>query len=113
MELTYWYQSIQEIRRAHSGHWFDRDTLRFFKSRISEVVYGGRFFVTSEKSPNDKRRYSIRIAHSDGRIDTIGGFQGYATSKSAHKAAEELGSPYLKALRSLNDEDRHRVIYGH
>lgn len=99
----YVYNSIADVKRANAeggGHWFDRDTMRFFNCRIETgIVKCGsvgegaaqRFtkarFITSEKGPHESRRsYSIREAQPDGDIDTIGEFQGYTTLRAAKAA---------------------------
>ena len=78
---------IEEANRYAGQHFFDPDTMRFFKSRISAHVYYGRIFVTSEKGPDEIRRYTVRRQRRNGSMDTLGEFQGYATSRQAHKAA--------------------------
>lgn len=51
--------NITEIKRANKAaglHWFEPETLDFFKSRISGEVYegpGGVYFVTSERYSRD------------------------------------------------------------
>ena len=59
------FVSMYDLRGAvaESGnHFFDRDTLRFFRSRIGNNIYGGRLFVTSEQGEdNSSRRYTIRM----------------------------------------------------
>lgn len=88
--------TIRQIRganRAAGQHWFDPDTLAFFNSRIHQRVYGGRFFVTSERDdyPNGawdgERRYTVRRAEDDGTISTFGEFGQYPTAREAHSAA--------------------------
>lgn len=84
------FSSISEIMTAHTGHWFDASTLRFFSSRISQRVYpapGGAYFVSSEASPGEGRRYSVRFADSSGDITTVGEFQEYTYRSTAHAAA--------------------------
>ncbi len=89
------YATISEVRAANAQlghHWFDRDTLRFFHSRISTGVFGGRYFVSSEKGPGMARRYSVRIANDDGSIDTVGDFQQDATLAQAKARARYLAT---------------------
>ena len=72
--MTREYRDIGEIEAANAaaGHYFfSPDTMRFFKSRILEGVYGGRYFVTSERGPGMARRYTIREATSEGHIKTV------------------------------------------
>lgn len=73
--------SIEEIiRRYQPGqgrHWFDRDTLRFFRSRLPQgglESEHGVFFVTSEQPPHGRRQYSVRKLVGPGDIDTVGAF---------------------------------------
>ena len=84
------YTSIEGIKRANlrnHGHWFDKDTLRFFKSRILPTVYHGKYFISSERYSSDTmRRYTIRVADENGSIDTVGEFQAYRTRYAAIKA---------------------------
>jgi hypothetical protein len=100
----YIYNSIADVKRANAesgGHWFDRDTMRYFKTRIETgIVKCGsvgegaahRFtrarFVSSEQGPHDHspRAYTIREAQPDGGIDTVGEFQQYKTLRAAKAA---------------------------
>ena len=87
------YKSIQDIQKANkeiNNHWFDKSTMRFFNSRVGSKVYGGKYFISSEKSPYiTSRKYTIRIC-VNGEIDTVGGFMAYRTRKAAEKAIKEL-----------------------
>ncbi len=78
--------------RQPDGHWFDRDTLRFFRSRIGQqhALADGRWlFITSEQGPTNVRNYSVRVMAVDGDIDTVGEFQAYTrnTVRAAFKCA--------------------------
>lgn len=96
------YTSIAQIKYANRqlGHYFfDADTLRFFSSRVHDEVYGGKYFVTSERDDSDafvsaawggERRYTVRVANADGSIDTVGQFGQYASRSGAHAAAMRL-----------------------
>jgi hypothetical protein len=53
-------RQIKQANRAAGQYWFSPATMRFFKSRVLEGVYGGRYFVTSEKGPSGVRLYSVR-----------------------------------------------------
>jgi uncharacterized protein (DUF1330 family) len=87
---------IKTANKAADGHWFDADTLRFFRSKVLPTVYegpGGVFFVTSEQyasmdGPLHPRRYSVRqFDPSDSSVDTVGDFQQYGTADAAKQAA--------------------------
>ncbi len=87
------YTNIRQIEAANAKlghHFFEDATLRFFKSRIGSTIYSGRYFITSERGPDDVRRYSIREAHDDGRIKTLGDFGAYDTSAQAARAIQGI-----------------------
>jgi len=61
-----------------SGHWFDKSTMNFFKSRVTgnykRIDDNNAFFITTEKGPSGVRNATIRraelvkyIRESDGR----------------------------------------------
>ena len=94
------FVSMYDLRGAvaESGsHFFDRDTLRFFRSRIGSKLYGGRLFVTSEQAGDDSpRRYTIRMVRQyldRPMLDVtkVGGFQHFRTYDAAHSTARRLG----------------------
>jgi hypothetical protein len=60
-------------RTNGNGHFFDVDTMRFFKSRIGAVCIkdGIWFFITSEKPPHGDRAYCVRRMELNGNINTI------------------------------------------
>ena len=95
--------TLDQIKRAAylaGSYWFDRPTLRYFSSRISERVYpvpGGALFVSSEKfkglyADDGDRLYTVRSCSADGVIDTVGEFQQWNTAKQAHTRAVWLQS---------------------
>jgi hypothetical protein len=73
------YKTVAEIRSANKAlghHFFDKDTMEFFRSAVYNDVYGGRYFITSEQfvaSDGEAfpREYTIREAHDDGSIETV------------------------------------------
>ncbi|KKL87015.1 hypothetical protein LCGC14_1938930 [marine sediment metagenome] len=99
------FKSVGAIQRAHEkvgGRWFSPENMDFFRSRVYPGVYGGRFFVTSEKQGGCltgntyPRLYTVREATPDGDIGTPGEFQEFSTLKKAQAAAEELATPTEK-----------------
>jgi len=92
----YWFTSIADVKRANAEighHWFEIQTMRFFQSRISQNLIGGRWFISSERGWDDVRRYTVRVVRANGEIDTEGGFdafQAYATSAQATAAAQKF-----------------------
>jgi hypothetical protein len=84
------FNNITEVKKANkeiSQHFFDRDTLAFFGSKVYPDLYtvaGRQFFVTSEDNFNrTEKGYTIREAMPDGDIQTIGEFLQYATKEQA------------------------------
>jgi len=88
-------QQIKDANKATGLYWFEPESMRFFKSRVSEKVYptkdGGAYFVSSERGPSNVRAYTIRKCRADGYIRTAPcGFQAHKTRRIAHKCAAEL-----------------------
>ncbi len=82
---------LKRMAAGVGSHWFDPDTLRFFKSRVSREAYQGAdgrwYFVSSEQAPQASRLYSVR-AVDDGwaNIESYGGFQAFETRAQAYSA---------------------------
>jgi len=97
-------------QRNPKGHWFDRDTLRFFKSRIGVHEWGADghlYFVSSEKNSglytDHARAYSVRKMDKDtGDISTVGQFQEHKTRSQAVSAMRQAAWPNSK--RKLEGE---------
>ncbi len=94
--------------RNPKGHWFDADTLRFFQCRIGKEIWttdkAPVYFVTSEKSMGDDRRYSSRVMDVKGNVETIGEFNSYtrSTAETITKiAADKKISAKVTGLGSL------------
>lgn len=72
------------------GHYFDQDTMSFFKSDIHEIERTRSLnwvFITSERGPHMKTwRYSVRLmCNESGKIETLGPF-----CEMTHKKAREI-----------------------
>ena len=84
----------------NSGHFFDVDSMRWFRSRISWgsliKTQRGYAFISSEKYENAMtgdsapRTYTIREWNTDSGIETVGAFQEYATARDARVALHTL-----------------------
>lgn len=93
-------QEIKEVNKASGRFFFERDTLRYFDGRTHSALYGGSYFVTSEKGPTGVRRFTVRVAQENGEILTVGGFDGfgvYETRHDAHLVARECGEEFERA----------------
>lgn len=75
------------------GHWFDADTMKFFKTKLPLEAYetdNGRFFITRETDPSGKTAYSVREQDHTGDIKTVYDFHSFATKASAMAALKEV-----------------------
>lgn len=107
------FYTVADIERHAAGHthWFDRDTKRFFNSRLGFNVYRTAnpffwLFVTSERNSwgNHPRLYSVRSYDSRTReVDTVGEFQGYNSSAGANRAARRIAQTITPNLEDLHD----------
>ena len=93
------FRTLADIKAANASsgqrYWFSPDTMRFFRSIADRGVIGGRYFVTSEQyvpydGDPDPRRFTVRVAHDDGTIGTVGDFQAHDTLGQARAAARAL-----------------------
>lgn len=69
-------------RNNPDGHWFDRGTMRFFKTKLPRNGFDGNagvLFITRETNPSGVTRFSVRRQMYDGRIDTVGEFHSFLT----------------------------------
>jgi hypothetical protein len=90
---------LPEIKRRNRDagfHFFDRDALRFFGSKILSYTWarkdGTTFFVTSERRPasDDPRRYTVRVFNpKTNTVSTHGRFLQYETRGAAFIAARD------------------------
>jgi hypothetical protein len=82
---------VRSVNARAGQHWFEPATMRFFRSRVGDTLYGQRYFVSSEQFDyNSPRLYTVRELNDDGGIDTVGEFQGYTTRAQAIGAIRRL-----------------------
>jgi len=85
-------QIISEAQSAGS-HFFDEATLRFFSSRIHSKIYGGCYFITSERDnyrDSNPRFYTIRKYEGGLKVETVGEFCQYTSKAQAISAVKKL-----------------------
>lgn len=97
MKLT-----ISELKIKHAnngGKFFDRDTMKFFSTKIETNIYKSGHFITSEKEgfESTKRMFSVRFIEHDYRISTVGRFGQFKTKQQA--------VDFIKELKNLNEGD--------
>lgn len=72
------FRSFPELRKAvvdSGSHFFDKDAMEFFNSRIQPELFGNLFFITSEAMDDGPREYSVRWVYRVTESD-------YSTPKS-------------------------------
>lgn len=91
------YETLSQVRSANKAagqHWFDPDTMRFFKSRIYGVMGTNslacnRYFISSEANPEGVRRFTVRMVNIFDGIETVGEFHSHRTQSQALRALWE------------------------
>jgi len=82
---------VRRINKEKGMHFFDRDTMRFFSSRIEtkNFLIDGKYFITSEqRDMTQRRRYTVRKFNPEtGSITTVGDFQQFGSAAEARKGA--------------------------
>lgn len=81
---------IIEANKAAGLFFFSPATMRLFRSRILSEVIQGCLFVTSERAPDQPRRFTVRQAWADGKVETLGEFQQFATAREAKSWAKRI-----------------------
>lgn len=92
-------RAVKEAAASAGSHYFDADTLRFFKARLSPCVRtlpdGSALVVESVRRWGDARRhYRVVRVSPTGQVERLTGIDGPApchwTSKGAHAYAARL-----------------------
>ncbi len=116
MTTTTTFRTMADVRRANKAignHWFERDTMRFFDSRVESTLYGGRYFITSEQFHGSQgslpRRFTLRRVEPDGSIEDESAFQAYSTIELARVAARiATHQPTTRSEQARAQWDAHR-----
>ena len=105
--------SIDEIERRHTGHFFDANAKRFFRSRMPQTGYrvGNKaWFITSEQFADfhgyvAARKYTVRVIDWDtGRLlDNVGEFNTM-TKSEAQTAMKHAIAEAVKMAEFVRDE---------
>lgn len=84
--------SIKSVNKAKGMHFFEKQAMRFFNSRVQSEVFpteNGAVFVTSERNDGYPRMYTTRHINEDtGCIETLGEFQEFKSRNGALAAAK-------------------------
>ena len=103
---------LKEMSQAAGSHFFDRGTMRSFRSRILPHVYtgpGGVYFVSSEQHEGDPRRFTVRkFDPTTAKINTFGEF-GKWSEAGAKSLAREAAAAQTPICHQCGGE---RMKYG-
>lgn len=90
-------EEVKQSNREHGFHYFSRDTMRFFSSRVSDRAYkvGDKaYFITSEKhrlTANNPRKWTIRVIDLiTGKVNTVGRFQEFNSHREAEAQLKQI-----------------------
>lgn len=61
--------AVRSALRSAGSHYFDRDSVRFFRAKTHGDVSGGRFWVESIQSGTEPRRYRVSWVSKYVRAD--------------------------------------------
>lgn len=78
-----------------AGHWFDADTMRFFKTKLPDLAYetpAGVLFLTRETNPRGLTAYTVRRQVVNGDIETVGEFHAHPTKARGMRALKDAAS---------------------
>lgn len=82
--MGYTITEMKERNQEKGFYFFERDTMRFFRSRIETQANNGGYFITSEKPPHGPRQFTLRRFNWEtGDIDTVGEFMQYRSREEA------------------------------
>lgn len=108
------YKTITEIKRHNKEigrHFFDRDAMICFNSKIESGVIRGRYFITSEIDLMNEKKYSVRMC-IDGRIEDVGGYHYWNTKQGAEGFIKELPKYFPEAFELARSEFNGREPAG-
>lgn len=84
---------MRSYDRHNCGHFFDKDTMKFFNSRIlyDSVVRNDKcYFITSERFEKMDRTYTVRIGEIHNDKLTVNDFESGLTRYKALKILKEI-----------------------
>lgn len=95
----------KELSQKAGNHFFDADTMRFFKSKVHGDLVDNKYFITSEQmgfEPSSGRGFSIRSfdpATGDvGKVSEFNEFGSLIEARKALKAIQSGGAPAQESI---------------
>jgi hypothetical protein len=100
---------MKEINEAKGGHFFDRETMEFFGSRIEYAPNKAHIFITSERDFTGKKRfYTVRWFDVEtGDVLTIPPF-----NKLTKEEALQLRKAITKQIADMTNEQIREYIHS-
>jgi len=78
------------LNRKNGFHFFDKETIKFFKSKILNWSETG-YFISSEINPEGIKGYTIRKAQfKTGNVKTISRFMEFSSIEDAKTTMKKL-----------------------
>lgn len=96
-----------EIYRETGNHFFDKETMEFFGSRIESELYENRCFITSEDNfDRSKRYYNVRQFSEDFKnVESLGDFNVMKTKAEAEDFINKIeGDKDMKMNIRMKEE---------
>ena len=92
---------VRRINKENGFYFFERDTMRFFGTKIVSTLYSNNTFITSDYTgfERKKRRYTVRVFNaSTGAVDTAKDKNGNSTFNKFYyiEDAREFARNYNK-----------------
>jgi hypothetical protein len=90
------FKNLPELKAFHKekgGHFFDRQTMKFFSTKIESTLIGGKYFIYSNKMPYYDRYYKIAEGYPSGNVFPL---ENSPQFESKIKAKEYLLKKVLK-----------------
>ena len=98
---------ISKIKKAHKGHWFDKEAMRFFGTRIIDYNTNRHgMFITEEKADfaGERRAFNLRMyVPEQDDIITIGDYLQFPTLQEARSFKRAVS----KALDKAGNREKH------
>ena len=83
-------EAVKEANKQAGYHFFDDIVVTLLHSVVETEVYKEKYFVTSEQFANLPRNFTVRCAHDDGSITTVGKFHAIPSLSEAQAIIEGL-----------------------
>lgn len=92
---------VKRINKENGFYFFERDTMRFFGTKIVSTLYKNNTFITSDYTgfERNKRKYTVRVFNAlTGSVDTAKDKDGSSTFNKFYyiEDAREFAKNYNK-----------------